>query len=432
MTRVSKLSVGSWALYDLANTIFSLNIISLYFSLWIVNDLGGRDSEFGIASSMAMLGVLVTAPFLGALSDQTGKRMPYLIVTTAICVALTPFLGTTDRGLALLLFVIAVYAYEAGVIFYDALLPSVSTEANRGRVGGFGIGIGYLGSYVGLAIGAITIARMGSFEAKPAIFKLTALAFLVFALPCFFFVKEKGRADATRFGWRSIKGAALQFPKTISLARRYPGLPRFLIGRAFYTDAANTIGVFMGVYLTNEIGFTEQQVNLALAIGITAAVLGGISIGFVVDRMGPRRTLHGLLGLWTFTVVLAVAVALWLPSQLFWAVPPLYGFSLGGTWASDRPYLLRLAPPRYLGQFFGIYSMVGRFSAVLGPLIWSLIVDGLGLGRTPAVAFLGLMMVVAYLILRPISDAPRVWGPDDLVPEFSVEVLVTNRPPGRV
>ena len=110
----------------------------------------------------------------------------------------------------------------------------------------------------------------------------------------------------------------------------------------------------------------------------------------------------------TFQVIAIAAIAYFdLPRGLFWAVAVLAGFALGGTWTADRPFMLRLTPPAQLGQFYGLYSMVGRFAAVLGPVSWALIVDGLGLGRPAAVLTLAVFIAVAFVILLPVDDRRR-------------------------
>ncbi len=404
--RIDRRAVAAWVLYDLANTIFSMNIVSLYFSLWVVNDMGGRDSDYGLANSLAMALIFVTAPFLGALSDQTPRRMPFLVASTLLCCAATLPLGSVGLWLSLGAFVVAVYAFEAGLIFYDALLPSVSTPETVGRIGGLGVGIGYVGSFIGIGLGLTILGHDPT--AKPLLFQLTALCFLLFALPCFVFVRERARAGAEPFGAVAARRALTELRGTVRRVREYPDLRRFLVGRVFYTDAANTSIAFMGIYVTNEVGFTERQAQYVLLAGIAAALVGALAAGVIVDRIGPKRTLNGVLVLWLGLLVLVAAIGfLKLDSALVWVVAPLAGIALGGTWAADRPLMLSLAPPQHLGQFYGLYAMVGRFSAVLGPLLWALVVDGLGLGRPAAVASLCLMVVVALALLRGVRDRPR-------------------------
>lgn len=463
----SRLSVLSWALYDLANTIFSMNIVSLYFSLWVVNVMGGSDATYGNANSTSMALLFFTAPILGALSDQAGRRKPFLIATTVTCVAFTALLGTYGLLLSLGLFVVANYMFQAGLIFYDSLLPAVSTEDNRGRVGGLGIGLGYMGSFLGVGSGLLFLNQIG----YAGLFRLTAFLFLVFALPAFLFVKEPLRPDARGLGqvirgaidqtyvrgikaiqnwpryfvlwaglglaqsslvtmliwlaggplrwWHPVVGIGVGLVESIVLlpvvapllhATKYRGLARFLAGRVFYTDPINTLIVFMGIYVTNEIGFSETQAQLLLLVSILFAVVGGIAWGFVVDRIGPRRTLNVVLVTWMITLAAVVLIAVFdLSAWLFWIVATVAGVNLGGTWTADRPYMLRLSPPRYLGEFYGLYSMVGRFASILGPFMWGYIADTLGLGRPAAVLSLLVFMIIAFAILQGVDDAPRQW-----------------------
>jgi UMF1 family MFS transporter len=412
--------VAGWVSYDLGNTIFSFNIVSIYLPLWIVNDMGGRDSDYGLANSNSMGLMFLTAPLLGAISDKAGRRMPYLLATTLLCVALTFFIGQgsgqSALTMSLILFVCANYFYQAGLIFYDALLPVVSTPETRGKIGGIGVGVGYLGSFLGVGAGLLIL----SFDPtnKPLIFQVTAGLFLLFALPCFLFVREPRRADGQALSPALVKSAIGELTHTLTRVRQYPGLGRFLLGRIFYADAANTLIAFMGIYVTTEVGFGETETQVLLLAGIAAGVVGGFCWGPVVDRLGPKRTLDVILGIWLVVFAMIAGIgALNLPGWLFWIAGPLAGMALGGTWTADRPLMLQLAPPRYLGQFYGLYAMVGRFAAITGPLLWSLVVDGLGLGRPAAVMTLAIWIVVAAVILRGVPNAPRAWGPEDRLPE---------------
>jgi UMF1 family MFS transporter len=191
-------------------------------------------------------------------------------------------------------------------------------------------------------------------------------------------------------------------------------LARFLAGRVFYADAANTMIAVMGIYATREVGFSDSEVQYVLLAGILAAIPGGLLLGPLVDRHGPRWVLDRVLGLWTVTLIATAAIAyLDLPRALFYGVGMLAGVGLAGLWSADRPLMLRLSPPRYLGAFYGLYAMVGRFAAIMGPLLWTLIVDVLDLGRPAAVLGLLALIGIAYAILRRLSDEVPVWGPDD-------------------
>lgn len=418
-SRVFSLPVLSWALYDLANTIFSMGIVSLYFPLWVVNVMGGSDQLYGNANAISMALMFLTAPALGAISDQANRRMPFLIASTLLCVTFTALLGIGGLIWSIVFFVIANYMFQAGLVFYDALLADVSTEENRGRVGGLGIGLGYMGSFIIVSLGLLVV-KEDQPDTLVTMFRLVALLFLLFALPCFLFVKERQRR-ASRLSWAAVRGAFTQVRDTVAHAREFPGLLRFLVGRVFYTDPVNTVIIFMGVYVTNEVGFTTTEAQVLLLVAIAAAVLGAFAWGVVVDRIGPKRSLNAVLTMWLATFAMAIAIAvLSLPKALFWAVGVLAGIALGGTWASDRPWMLILSPPRYLGEFYGLYSMVGRFASIVGPFMWGLVVDTLGWGRPAAVGLLLLLTLVALIILQGVDDRPRAWPPELQLPDEAV------------
>ena len=304
---------------------------------------------------------------------------------------------------SLALFLAANLFFQAGVVVYDALLPAVSTPANRGRVGGIASGLSNLGALLGLGLGFLVLRAGGEYE---TIFRLTSITFLLLAIPCFLWVKEPPRTVEHVPLVRAARGAMRALVATARRARSYPDLIRFLVGRAFYAEAANTIGLFLGVYLVVTLGFTSEQKDLMLLIGLTAAVIGGVFWGFVVDRIGPRDSLMRVLTVWSVALALIAATGfLLLPHEALWLIAPLAGFALGGIWASDRPLMVGLAPPQYLGQFYGLYALAGRFAALVGPLIWALIVDVLGLGRPVALLVLLALVLVAMVILRPLSSS---------------------------
>ena len=307
---IPRRAVASWILYDLANTIFSMGVISLYFPFFVGDAVGSAraDSVYSRISALSMGLIFIVSPLLGAMTDRARRRMPFLVWSTIACCLATALLGRGPFLLTAVLFVIANGSYQAGLQFYDALLPEVTTEENRGRIGGIGVGMGYFGSYLAVGIGAL----FGTAD-KPFLFLIVAVTFMLFALPCFFFVRERGNPNPRPvFGWSMLRESTAQTISTLREGHRYPGLLRFLIGRVFYTDAINTVIAFMSIYTKNVAaanGLTktqgEQQANLVLAAAITAAVVGGIVWGRVTDRIGPKRTLS--LVLWAWIAVFALA-----------------------------------------------------------------------------------------------------------------------------
>jgi UMF1 family MFS transporter len=408
-------AVAAWVLYDLANTIFSMGVASTFFAAYVRDAVGAAraDGVLSLVNTISMTIILVVSPMLGAMTDRARRRMPFLVWSTIGCCVMTALIARGPFALSAACFAIANVLYQAGLQFYDALLPDVSTEENRGRISGIGVGIGYMGSFVAIGLGFV-IAD------KPTIFAVIAVLFLVFAVPCFFLVHERGNPNPRPV--LSLKAIAASTSHTIATLRssaQYPGLLRFLIGRVFYTDAVNTVIVFMFLYVVNAsvaAGLDKKAgegvaLNV-MAIAIGFAVVGGVVWGRIVDRIGPKRTLNQVLALWVATFLLAASVGLiQLPPLALYLVAIMAGIAMGGTWAADRPYMLRLTPPDRIGEFYGLYGMVGRFSAVTGPILWWIVVaivqraGGTPLtGQAMAIITLLGMVIASYVILKPVND----------------------------
>ena len=390
----------AWALYDLANTAFSLNVVTRYLPLLVVEDLGGRDLDVSVAYSGSMLLVALASPVLGAISDLSGRRVPFLGVATVLSVTATALMGVSaGAGALLVLFAIANFFYQAALTFYDALLANVSDESTRGRASGLGIGLGYGGAILSLYSVAPIAERYG----KAAAFPATAVIFLLFALPCLLVVRDRGTGPLWR---RGVAHEAFgRVRTTLERLPRHPDLARFLGAHFLYTDAVNTVILFMAVYVTVVGGFTSMEVTRLLALSTVFAIAGAFAEGPLIDLAGAKRALYAALGLW----VLGLLVALLAPGKaMLWLVGPITGAALGALWAADRVLMYRLSPPEALGEFYGLYGMIGRFSAITGPLVWGGVVyalEGTGtLAYRAAIGSLLAMVLAGAAVLRRVRE----------------------------
>jgi UMF1 family MFS transporter len=446
---ISKRSVTGWVLYDLANTIFSMGVISLTLPFWMRQQVGSDkvDFQYGIVSAISMAVVFVLSPLLGAMTDHARRRLPFLMASTIICVALTTLMARFGLWWTCAIFILANIAYQAGTQYYDSLLPEVSNESNRGKIGGIGVGIGYLGSFI-----AVGLSLQFKDAAPSTLFTLYAVAFLLFALPCMIFVRERDNPRHRRFGYAEACASLKNTWKTLVSSQEYPGLARFLIGRMFYTDSINTVISVMTLFVVNvavTAGGTEQEAtghkDKIMLLAISLAMAGGFAWGWLNDRLGPRRTLNAVLSCWMAIFLLGAAIGiLGLPLWTMYLMAGAAGFCLGGVWAADRPFMLRLTPPDRIGEFYGLYGMVGRFSAITGPLVWALItstvVRSLSHGNPASspleqaqwariaqgwAAFaLLFMMIVGFCIVRKVSDAPRDWSKSGTPKDETVKAVV--------
>jgi UMF1 family MFS transporter len=398
----------AWSLYDFGNTIFSFAVVSGAIGLWLVSDarFGERDGNFILSIAIvASVGLnALVSPILGALSDRGGRRLPFLLFFTAMCVIPTALIGGSAPALGVILFVIANFAYQAALIYYDSTLKSVCGPKTRGRMSGMGVGIGYMGSiFVGLVLTFLVVPV----EQR---FLVAAVLFAVFSIPIFLFVRESG--PIARISVADVLGSLGQLRTSIAHTREVPNLRRFLVARFFYSDAVNTVIVVMSVVTVNAMGLTDQQAIYVL-LGLTVvAIIASFGWGRLVDRLGSRRTLMIVLASWAVGLILG-AISLSVPGTLglalFLVAGGILGSGLGGVQVADRVLMVRLSPPDRVGEFFGLYGLVGKGSQVVGQLLYGLTLllffDTLGVGayQLAVLTLLGTMLLGAWL-LRPVSD----------------------------
>ncbi|MGH2401340.1 MAG: MFS transporter [Candidatus Limnocylindria bacterium] len=403
----SAVEAVAWALYDFANTIFSFAIVSFAMSLWTIRFLGEGPGTFWFTAAVSVSVLLnaIVSPVLGAMSDRVGRRKPFLAVFTALCIGGTVVIGLVDIRLGLVAFALANFAYQAALIYYDALLPDVARPIARGRLSGIGVALGYCGT---LLVGVLLLSGISTDadgSSTPATFALVAGLFLVFAGPLFLVVRELPRGGAS-FRAADVVRSFGQLAQTVRNARQAPGLLRFIVARFFYSDPVNTAIAVMSAFAVHAVGFTEGEALQVLLVLTVVAVIASFGWGILADRWGPRRTLFAVLGTWAIGLVVITGFLAPIP---FLFAGALLGAGLGGVGVVDRLMLLRLTPPERVGEMFGLYGLVGKFSAVVGPLIYGIIVASLlgSLDRGAyqvAIGSLFVLLVVGIWILRGVPE----------------------------
>src|SRR6266576_1839768 len=441
----------SWALYDFANTVFSMNIATLYFSAWLVADLGHSNTLYATVNGIASALVVISIPVFGAISDATQRRKPWVVGFTLFACAATiamailgqvglPLIGegvtTTasphflNPGIALFgvlaAFTIANYTYQGAQPFYNAMMPELAPVDHRGRISGMGAALGYVGSITGVILtfpfftgqmpilGAIpdkvvsflrTVVPFTTHGGRVSTFVPTAILFLLFSLPLFIFCRDHNvvygkKHIAWREAFRDVKG-------TLKEARNYPGTMRFILTSFLYQDAMGTIIANMALYAIFAMGFVKGSEATLFVILTVPAVIGSYFIGRLVDRFGPKRTLSWVLAGW-IVLLLSMIVA---PSRgVFWVVGACIGLIYGGVSTAERPLLLSLVPDVEAGRFFSLMVLSSRAAAVVGPFIWALAVDGLtpslgkGFAYRAGVVTVAIGMALALWMLRKVPD----------------------------
>jgi len=452
VVRAPAIERWSWALYDFSNTIFSMNVATLYFTVWFVSDLGVSNTMQAAASSVASALVVVSIPFLGAISDVRRRRKPWVVGFTILsCIAcamigvfgqrLLPVVGEAVIAPASLpagwhasgaplfwvlgAFILANFAYQAAQPFYNAMLPELVPVEERGRLSGFGTALGYVGSIVGVLLvmpffngmltklpvpdGVMTALRsivpFTTNGGRVSTFVPTGVLFLLFSLPLFVFCRDHNPAPrGTPIDWRR---AFRDVGATIRDARQHPGALRFIIASLFYQDAIGTIVGFMTLYAVKAMGFDKgSEITLFLVLTIPA-IFGSYIYGHLVDRFGGKRSLMATIIIWIVLLAMMIVVP---GKNAFWLVGLAIGLNFGGVPTAERPVLLSLVPDIDAGRYFSLMLLSSRAAAIAGPLIWGITVDGLeprvgtAIAYRAAVVTVAAMFVISAFILRGVPD----------------------------
>jgi UMF1 family MFS transporter len=407
----------AWATFDWANsafpTVVSTFVIAAYFSQGIAPDPATGQAQWGWMQTVAALCIAVLSPILGALADSGGRRRALLaaaILLTGVFTALVWF-ARPDPSWTLYLLVcvcIATIAFEIGTVFYNAMLPEVTTPQHMGRVSGLAWGLGYAGGLTCLAVALVLLV-----QPNPALFGLdraasehvraTALLVgiwtLIFAWPVLVFVPDPP-GQRLPIG-QAVAGCLADTRALVRGLPRRPDMLRFLVARLFYTDGLNTLFAFGAIYAAGVHGMGMEQILLfGIALNVTAG-LGAAAFGLVEDRVGSKRTVLVAL---VSMMVLGSALLLTDSVAWFWGLAMALGIFMGPAQAASRTLMAQMAPEGQCASHFGLFALSGRITGFLGPAVLAAVTTATGsqaLGMSTVLVFLGLGAVILATV-RPV------------------------------
>jgi len=361
--------VFSWGMYDLANTIFSALFVTFFFPFFVKQFLGGTEFQIGLVFGLSMLAVGLTVPFIGAWSDHVGRRMPFILLFTIICCALTYAVGLVPLYAALWFGGLANYAYHAALTTYNALLPKIAKPNELGNVSGIGTAMGYLGTLIGLGVAAMFLSQLGweTEAGAKTVFTITAVLFFVFSLFLFFGVNEPKRSKDGKSAGEYIGKSIQSVLKTLKEIHRHKEFFYFLIAMFCFANAINAVILFLFLFARQEISLTVQMFFIVYVIQSFGAVVGSFVSGKLTDKFGAKRVL-----VWSGFGWIGVILMLYFVKnvEMFIVAGTLGGAFLGMWTTAQRPKLVEMVSKNTVGQFFGYLELTNKFSGVIGPIVF--------------------------------------------------------------
>lgn len=364
--------VACWALYDLANQFFALNVVSLYFSRWLTFEKGAPEWYYSVAFGAATILVALLSPLLGAMSDYTSRRQPFLVWFTLVSALFTSAIGAAPSVPAgLLFFMVAHFGCQMAVIFYNSLLVGIVDRERVGLVSGIGMVFSYCGAIVALYLIKPIVLRFG----YQATFVPTGVLFLLFALPCLLFVRDPVDTNIEPHHWKkfftvsALKDVLRALRRTVFFDGERLPLPVLLRAALCTLCAVNAVILFMSVYATRVFHLNETEIINLIAFSTVFAIAGSFVSGYLSDRVRLVRLLGVIFLLWVAGFILGATLA---DKRWYYAVGALVGCALGSTWVVLRACIIKYTPDALVGKAFGMYNLIGYISAIAGALFWGL------------------------------------------------------------
>lgn len=432
----SNLAQASWVCYEWANQpYFSLITIFLfapYFSATFVGDPIYGQTIWGYVQAFAGVIIALVSPFLGAMADAAGRRKPWIVTFMGICALGCFGMWWAVPGSPILpimiSLIIASVGMEFAIIFANAMLPTIASERRIGLLSGIGIGAGQLAGIVTLVIvlwflqlpgvvHASFIPDVPAFGLSKALHEtdrivgpISGLWFVVFMLPLLFFVPDQVSRGLSRRA--AIKEGVTRLGHTIVRARHFRNVGIYLLSRMAFYDGMNAIFVFGGILAASTFHWGAMEMAIYGIWATFFAAFGAFAGGWVDQRYGSKKTLlvSLVLALLSFVglvsidhdhiffflhidVVDGAKAFSTVPQQAFFGVIAFFALMAGPTIASSRTMLARIAPVEMMTEFFGLYSLAGKATTFVAPLLIGVVTEITGSQR------LGLSVVVPLIIV---------------------------------
>lgn len=453
MSTVSKKRIWGWMAFDWASqpfyTVGLTFVFGPYFAVVAAQYFmgSGLESEAAKASAQSLwsggqtvagLIIAFTAPFLGAFADNSGRKIPWIAFFSILFVAAITsiwMLAPDGAGLylVLILFFVAFIAAESALNFINAILPSLGSKDEVGRISGSGAAFGYWGGVVSLAIMLLVFVEQDNGrtifvgleppfgldatqkEGTRFVGPFIAIWYAVFMIPFFLWVRDDPSAGGKSTKFSAVAGDLMQ---TLRSVRERKSLLNFLIGSMFYRDALNALYAFGGVYaaLVLDWGITKIGV-FGVVAAIAAAVTTWIA-GLADKRFGPKPVIR--VSVWCLILVSTIIVGMsresffgmplevgsGLPDTIFYICGAVIGGAGGAVYSASRSMMVRHTHPDRPAEAFGLFALSGKATAFLAPAgitLFTYMTGNTQLGFLPVI-FLFLAGLVLLWWVNPQGD----------------------------
>ncbi|CAK8721862.1 Major facilitator superfamily (MFS) profile domain-containing protein [Candidatus Electronema halotolerans] len=403
--------VISWAMYDWGNSAFATTVMAGFFPVffkqyWSAGSPAVESTfRLGAANSIASLVIVAAAPILGAIADRGSAKKRFLCFFAFLGILMTGSLYFVSKGdwlTAACMYVFGTIGFSGANVFYDALLVSVAGPKKVDFVSALGFSLGYLGGGLLFALNVFMTLKpefFGLADAAEAVrwsYITVALWWAIFSLPILLFVNEPRQGQQERLSLKTVTDGFQQLAQTFAEIRRLKIVFVFLLGYWLYIDALDTI-VRMAVDYGLAIGFETKGLMTALLITQFVGFPAAIAFGKIGEKLGAKTGILIGIGIYVLITVWAYFMR---EQREFYILAVGIGLIQGGVQSLSRSLYSRIIPHNKSAEFFGFYNMLGKFAAVIGPLLMGLVGIISGDSRTGILSLVILFIAGGALLWR--------------------------------
>jgi UMF1 family MFS transporter len=447
--RATRAGIVGWVLFDWAMQPFFTLVTTFVFAPWfaahLARDPATGQAQWGYATAFAGLVIALLSPVLGSIADAFGRHKPWVAAFGCLMMVGSSALWLAQPGhpaavaLALAGFVIGTIGAEFATVFNNSMMPHLVPEHELGRLSGTGWAVGYVGGLVSLVVvlgflaaspetGKTLFGLAPLFGLDPATGAgarasgpLSALWFVIFALPMFFFTPDShhgGKAAET------IGTGLARLADTARDLKAIPGLARFLVANMVYTDGLVALFAFGGIYAAGVFRWSTVELGL---FGILLTVTGSIGAylgGRLDDRFGSKAVVLSALTVLILMVALVVSIDrhhvffvvevatgggglfAGTGAKVYLLAGAFIGLAAGPLQAASRTQLARMAPADSITRFYGFFALSGKVTSFMGPLAVAIVTDWTDSQRAGAGA-LAAFLVLGFVLMAGVKPPRR-------------------------
>jgi UMF1 family MFS transporter len=363
----------AWYSYDIGNSAYAaVVLLAIYAAYFKEQVVGGAEGSrlWGLSVGVAMLVVAVTSPVLGVIADFAGSKKRFLLFYTALACLSTAMLFFVQKGdvlTGMLFFILAEIGYRSGQVFYNALLPEIASPKEIGRVSGNGWAIGLVGGIVCLLLVLVLVTLIEGMLTVRLSLVVTALYFVFFAIPLFFWVRERAERESVPPGESYLTIAFKRLARTVRTVKHHREFVKFIVAFLIYNDGILMTINFAAIFGAVMFGLNQQQLIIFMILVQVTSVVGAYVSGVLADRVSAKASLIIFI-----LLMLGAVIGLFLNETVvgFFIIGGVAGCALSAVQSVSRAMVGMLSPPGRSAEFYGFFAVSGRTSSFIGPTIY--------------------------------------------------------------